>query len=182
MPSFIRALRHCFVLALLLLIIPTARAQDGPSVLRSAKSGPWSAPATWDGGKVPGSGARVQIRPGHTVTYDLKAGPAIRAVQVAGTLTFARDRGTTLEVGVINIQPRETYREDGFDCDAHVPRLAAGEVQPALEIGTPHPREIFGVRCHSCASTTTRPTATACMVSISERELSGSVPTRGIPL
>ncbi|HYT89226.1 MAG TPA: G8 domain-containing protein [Gemmataceae bacterium] len=138
MPKVIRAFRRCFVIAALLLIILTARAQDGPPILRSAKSGPWSAPATWDGGKVPGTGARVQIRPGHTVVYDLKASPAIRAVHVAGILTFARDRDTTLEVGVINIQPGETYSEDGFDCDAHVPRLAAGEARPALEIGTPN--------------------------------------------
>ncbi len=30
--------------------------EPGP-VIRSAGSGPWSAPATWEGGKVPGAGA-----------------------------------------------------------------------------------------------------------------------------
>src|SRR5207249_884445 len=83
-------------------------------------------------------GARVQIRPGHTVTYDVADGPAIRFIHVAGILTFARDRSTTLTVGLVAIQPGdEPATEDGFDCDAHAPEVAHGEVRPALEIGTP---------------------------------------------
>ncbi len=108
-----------------------------PGLVRSAQSGPWSAPATWQSGKVPGPGARVQIREGHTVVYDVASGPAIRAIHVAGTLTFARDRSTVLEVGVINVQPGETFTEDGFDCDAHLPAAPAGAARPALEVGTP---------------------------------------------
>ena len=38
-----------------------------PPVIRSAGSGPWSAAATWDGGKVPATGDRVLIRGGHRV-------------------------------------------------------------------------------------------------------------------
>ena len=40
-------------------------------VVRSANSGPWSAGATWEGGKTPGDGAKVFIRPGHAVSYDV---------------------------------------------------------------------------------------------------------------
>jgi hypothetical protein len=115
----------------------------GPVLVRSARSGPWSKPETWEGGKVPGAGARVQIRTGHTVTYDLQPQIAarlervIRSIHVAGTLTFARDRDTWLDVGLIKIQPGEDASENGFDCDAHAPEAKADEPRPALEVGTP---------------------------------------------
>jgi hypothetical protein len=111
--------------------------KTGTGFIRSARSGLWSVAATWEGGKVPAAGSRVQIRAGHTVTYDVADGPAIRFIHVAGTLTFARDRSTRLDVGLIAIQPGDDAAEDGFDCDAHVPNVAAGEVRPALEVGTP---------------------------------------------
>src|SRR5262249_41183522 len=64
------------------------------SWIKSARSGPWSAAATWEGGKVPGSGARVQVRTGHVVVYDAKTTAPLRVVHVAGTLRFAHDRDT----------------------------------------------------------------------------------------
>src|SRR5262249_10209774 len=83
--------------------------RDGdPPLVRSCRSGPWSAPATWTGGKLPAAGARVQIRTGHTVTFDLKSDQVIRSIHVAGTLTFAPDKDTRLEVGLIRIQPGDT--------------------------------------------------------------------------
>src|SRR5262249_48018777 len=72
-----------------------------PQLTRTTRSGPWSAPATWEGGKVPAGGDRVQIRAGDRVTYDLNDSPRIRSVHVAGTLTFAHDRDTRLDVGLI---------------------------------------------------------------------------------
>src|SRR4051812_27747506 len=78
---------------------------SSPPVVRSARSGPWSAPATWEGDKVPVAGARAHVRPGHTVTYDVKADHVLRSVHVAGVLTFARDRDTRLDVGLIQVQP-----------------------------------------------------------------------------
>jgi hypothetical protein len=112
-------------------------------LVRSAQSGPWSAPATWEGGKVPDSGARVQIRTGHVVTFDIKpskdlAPAVVRSIHVAGTLTFARDRDTLLRVGLLKIQPGDDASENGFDCDAHVPTLKPGEPRPALDVGTPN--------------------------------------------
>src|SRR5438552_2378467 len=61
-------------------------------LVRSAQSGPWSAAATWEGGKVPGSGVRVQVRTGHTVLFDVQSDQVIRSIHVAGTLTFAKDK------------------------------------------------------------------------------------------
>src|SRR5262249_47846140 len=103
-----------------------------PALIRSAQSGAWSAPATWEGGKVPSAGARVQVRQGHTVTYDLKSEQPIRLIHVAGTLSFARDRDTRLDVGLIKIQAREDASEDGFDCDAHAAEAEPGKPRPAL--------------------------------------------------
>jgi hypothetical protein len=110
---------------------------DVPGLIRSAQDGPWSAPATWEGGKVPAAGARVQVRAGHTVTYDVKSGVVIRSIHVAGTLRFPRDRNTRLDVGLIKIQPGEDPSEEGFNCEAHVTEIPAGQPRPALEVGTP---------------------------------------------
>jgi uncharacterized protein (TIGR03067 family) len=105
-------------------------------VVRSARSGPWSAGDTWEGGKVPGTGDRVQVRTGHTVTYDLASDRVIRSIHVAGTLTFARDRDTRLDVGLVKIQPGDDAGEDGFNCDAHLREPDPGAPRPALEVGT----------------------------------------------
>src|SRR5262245_36154057 len=86
--------------------------------LRSVKSGPWSAPGTWDANRVPREGDRVLIRRKTTVLYDADSPAVIRYVQVAGVLSFARDRSTTLNVAVITIQATEEYAETGFDCHA----------------------------------------------------------------
>src|ERR1051326_2530632 len=86
-----------------------------PRIIRSAASGPWSAAATWAGGKLPAAGDRVLIREGHQVVYDVKSDAAIRAINIAGVLSFASDRDTQLNVGLIKIQPGENFSEDGFD-------------------------------------------------------------------
>src|SRR4051794_15374129 len=46
------------------------RGTAATALTRSAGSGRWSEPTTWENGRVPGSGARVQVRAGHTVAYD----------------------------------------------------------------------------------------------------------------
>src|SRR5262245_34085383 len=126
---------RCLLLILLPLVCaPRLTAQQ--TWLRSAKSGPWSSPATWADGKLPVAGALVHIRPGHTVVYDVDSANVIRAVNVGGTLTFARDRNTRLDVGLLRIAPGDTPSEEGFDCDAHVPEADNAKLQAALEIGT----------------------------------------------
>jgi hypothetical protein len=116
-----------------LLLCLNAPAEDW---VRSARSGPWSEPATWDGGAVPKAGDRVQVRSGHTVVYDVSSDAAIRVVHVAGTLRFAPDRDTALTVGLLKVHPGEHATEDGFECDARPVAGAAGE-RPALEVGRP---------------------------------------------
>src|SRR5262245_2941451 len=116
---------------------PGGARPPAPALIRSARSGPWSAARTWEGGKVPGAGARVQVRAGHTVTYDVKSTEVLRSIHVAGTLTFARDRDTLLTAGLIKIQAGQAS-EDGFNCDAHVRPPDPDKPRPALEVGTPN--------------------------------------------
>jgi hypothetical protein len=122
---------------LLVAISAGAVAADPVPLVRSARSGPWSAPATWEDGKVPAAGSRVQVRPGHTVVYDVKSDQVIRLLHVAGTLTFARDRDTRLDVGLLKVQPGDDAGENGFDCDHHLPEAGMSGPKPALEVGTP---------------------------------------------
>jgi len=109
---------------------------DASAFIVSAKSGPWSQADTWVGRKVPGAGSRVRIAEGHTVTYDAHSGQVIRMIHVAGTLTFAHDKTTRLDVGLIRIQEGHDVGEDGFDCEAHMKAPATHAIRPALEIGT----------------------------------------------
>jgi hypothetical protein len=82
----------------------------------------------------PGKNARVLIRAGHRVTFDFQTKEPVRGINIAGTLTFATDRDTRLDVGLIKIEASDTYSESGFDCDAHID--AAKGDRPALEIGS----------------------------------------------
>jgi hypothetical protein len=105
-------------LGLLAVALPIS-GQEKAILVRSAASGPWSSPATWEGGKVPAAGNIVQIREGHTVLYDVESDQVLRSVHIHGTLTFAHDRNTRLEVGLLRISPGDDLIETGFDCTAH---------------------------------------------------------------
>ncbi len=105
--------------------------------LLSKQSGPWSGKETWDAGRVPQKGDRVVIRAGHTVTYDVDSREVIRLVQVAGTLDFARDRNTRLDVGLLTVIASEFPSEEGFDCHASPKMAAHGKERPALYVGKP---------------------------------------------
>jgi hypothetical protein len=107
---------------------------------RSSGSGNWSDSATWAEGRAPKPGDRVQIRAGHTVTYDVASDDPIRMIHVAGVLRFSRDKPTRLVVGLVKIQGGEHADEEGFDCTAHGGHAASTPetaTPPALEIGTP---------------------------------------------
>src|SRR4051794_4921003 len=91
------------------------QAAEAPGLVRSVRNGPWSASGTWEGGRVPAAGSRVQVRQGHTVIYDMNSDRIIRSLHVAGTLRFAHDKTTRLDVGLIKIQPGEDAGEEGFD-------------------------------------------------------------------
>jgi hypothetical protein len=107
-----------------------------PQIIRSVKGGAWSDSATWAGGKIPHSGASVQIRAGHVVRYDVHSPEPIRAIFIAGTLSFSHDRDTRLDVGLIKIQAGEDTSEEGFNCDAHLPQADPDQPKAALEVGT----------------------------------------------
>ncbi len=115
--------------------LAASRARAGEAVVRSARSGPWSSPRTWEGGKVPDAGARVQIRAGHGVIYDVASDAPLRWIHVAGTLSFSRGKDTALTVGLIKIEPGDSIRENGAECESHGAN-ASGQM-PALEVGTP---------------------------------------------
>lgn len=108
-----------------------------PEVVRSLRSGNWSDARTWSGGEVPGQGERVQIRVGHRVVYDQESEVAIRAIHVAGTLTFATDRSTRLDVGLIRIEAGDEWKDGGFDCHRVPVQPDEESSRPALLIGTP---------------------------------------------
>jgi hypothetical protein len=130
-----QAITPLSLLSLLLLSLP---ANADPGLIRSARNGAWSAASTWAGGKVPGTGERVQIQAGHTVRYDVNSDKVLRSIHVAGVLSFVPDRDTQLNVGLIKIQPGEDADENGFDCTAHLGESTPGQPLPALEVGTPH--------------------------------------------
>jgi len=123
--------------ALFIPLLAAAAAHAAPVAFdaSSARSGPWSDPATWNG-KPPRDGESVQIHKGHTVLYDVASDDAFRVVHVAGTLTFSRERDTLLTAGLIRISPGRTCSEDGFDCHEEAPVASADGPLPALEIGT----------------------------------------------
>jgi hypothetical protein len=125
--------------ALLSLILSDSQVPGSPQpeLVRSAASGRWSEAATWQGGKVPSSGARVQVRAGHVVTFDIKTDGAIRSIHVAGTLRFDPESDTRLDVGLIKIQAGDDAGESGFDCENHVPAPDPAKPRPAFEVGMP---------------------------------------------
>src|SRR5947207_3124476 len=47
---------------------------------RSVRNGRWSDPKTWMNRDIPKAGDSVQIRPGHSVIYDLNSDQALRTV------------------------------------------------------------------------------------------------------
>jgi hypothetical protein len=76
------------------------------------------------------------------VVYDVASEARIRLLQIVGTLTFARDRNTLLNVGILKVQNSDTCSEGGFACDFHTvntagePHAAPSGPLPTLEIGT----------------------------------------------
>lgn len=124
-------------LAFAQLAISNAQADEPPPLVFSQKSGLWSAKETWDTGRIPKQGDRVVIRAGHVVNYDVESGEVIRLVQIAGTLEFATDRNTRLEVGLLTVMPSETPTEEGFDCHAPPSDVDETKPRPSLIVGRP---------------------------------------------
>src|SRR3954467_3013438 len=104
-----------FVVAALLAASPALAADTVTFQARSTKSGNWSDAATWENGRAPQAGDSVQIRPGHSVVYDVSSDAGLRMIHVAGTLSVSREKSTKLRVGLIKVQRGEQdVSEDGF--------------------------------------------------------------------
>src|SRR5687767_5078738 len=71
---------------------------------KSVANGNWSDPKTWASQRVPKAGDRVLVARETKVTYDVENKATFRMVQIVGTLTFARDRNTELNVGLLKVQ------------------------------------------------------------------------------
>ena len=130
------------LLTVLALFVTFTSAQAAPEIIRTARSGAWSDAKTWEKNQVPPAGATVLIRPFHDVTYDIASTAPIRSLHIGGTLTFATDRDTRLDAGLIKIQPGEDTSEEGFNCDAHLPEPDPTKPKPALLVGTQEQPEI----------------------------------------
>jgi len=112
--------------------------------LRSVADGDWSDPKVWQPARVPKAKDRVLISRGTHVTFDVKDDAVIRLLQIVGTLKFARDRDTELNVGILKVQNSEECSEDGFACDFEgvndngEPQAAPDGSIPTLDVGTKH--------------------------------------------
>lgn len=110
--------------------------------VRTVRSGNWSQPATWEAGRMPKAGDRVLVARGTDVTYDVASPDVLRLVHVVGTLRFARQRDTELNVALLKVQDSDTCSEGGFACDlpgvnaAGEPNQARSGKLPLLEVGT----------------------------------------------
>lgn len=138
-------LRSALALALLIaLALPAAEdpkpaAPEKAFTIRAAKSGPWSDANTWSPARLPKEGDQVLIPRKTRVVYDVDSPAPLYYLQVAGTLTFSREKNTALNVGIIVIQTVDEYAQTGFDCTAHEtePKGEALEGErAALEVGT----------------------------------------------
>ncbi len=112
--------------------------------IRSVADGAWSDPKTWQPARVPGEGDRVIVSRKTNVIYDAANEEVIRLIQVVGTLRFARDRDTLLNVAILKVQDSDTCSESGFACDfsevndAGEPGAARDGAMPLLEVGSLH--------------------------------------------
>jgi len=80
------------------------------------------------------------VRPGHEVLWEVNSSQPVRSLHVGGTLRFATDRDTRLDVGLIKVQAGEDTSEDGFNCDAHLSERDPAQPRPALLVGTQEQR------------------------------------------
>lgn len=67
----------------------------------AVRSGDWSDPATWAGGRVPGADADVVVPQGIDVRYDVASNAELHYVRVDGGLNFATDVDTKLVVDTL---------------------------------------------------------------------------------
>ncbi len=107
--------------------------------IRSVQGGKWTDARTWEPARVPKQGDRVLVSRGTVVTYDAHQEDVIRLVQIVGTLNFARDCDTELNVGLMTIQHEDACSENGFACDFEGSKTGpttSEDTWPSLIIGS----------------------------------------------
>src|SRR5258705_10587662 len=67
---------------------------------------------------------------------DFRTEMGFRSFVSSGALSFAPDRETRLDAGLINIQSGDAVSETGFDCDEHLPAADTSKPRAALESGS----------------------------------------------
>lgn len=114
----------------------------------AVRDGAWGDATTWRDGRLPKRGDRVLIAPGRSVVVTAKHTPVIKLIHVAGTLRFATDADTELNVCVIKVQPIAAVAtanagavgvddvHEGDDHDRHHGHRSR-PIEAALEIGRP---------------------------------------------
>jgi hypothetical protein len=110
--------------------------------VKSVADGDWTNPKVWQPQRLPKAGDRVLISSRTSVRFDAKITPVIRLIQVAGTLRFARDLSTELNVCLLKVQAGNHCTERGFACDFNSlktngePNAQPKKAMPTLEVGT----------------------------------------------
>ena len=114
-------------------------AHDVDFSIRSKQNGAWSDKQTWEPQRIPKQGDRVLVSSGTTVEYDVKSTEVVRLVQIVGTLQFAMDRDTELNVGLVTIQHQSECSEHGFACEFEGSKdgpTTPADKWPSLIVGT----------------------------------------------
>ncbi len=73
----------------------------GNATHTAIRSGDWTDPGTWSGGRVPGAEARVHVPEDVSVTYDARSDVPLEIVRVDGTLSWAQTQDTKMVVETI---------------------------------------------------------------------------------
>ena len=69
------------------LAVPVYAADKAGPLIRSAKSGAWSAGATWEGGAAPATGDRVQVRAGGVMSETSETPPVAENTSLRSAAT-----------------------------------------------------------------------------------------------
>ena len=101
--------------------------------LESKGDGAWSDAATWQPERQPKAGDKIQIRSGHAVVYDVKSSNLIPLLHIEGSLVFARNRDTELNVAVLKVGGGKEAHSGVADVHGH--KMAP--ISARLEVGTP---------------------------------------------
>ena len=73
------------------------------------KSGNWSDSTTWANQQIPSAGSNIWVMPGRTLTVDGNIAPSLRTIRISGTLNFATNTNTKLNVDTIVVDPTGTF-------------------------------------------------------------------------